>query len=67
MSAALPRTVAVLEAGIAEGLHFGAQMAVSLEGRKFADLAVGSNAPFEALETEHLMLWLSACKPVAAR
>ncbi len=66
MSAALPHTVAVLEDGIAQGLHFGAQLAVSLNGKPLADLAVGSNAPFESLETDHLMLWLSACKPVAA-
>ena len=62
----LPQTTAVIEAGIAEGLHFGAQMAVTFRGENIADTAIGFNAPFEVLETDHLMLWLSACKPIAA-
>jgi CubicO group peptidase (beta-lactamase class C family) len=63
---ALPRTCSRLEDGIAEGLHFGAQLAVSLQGKSVADVALGNNAPFDSLERDHLMLWLSACKPVAA-
>lgn len=61
----LTRTLDTLEAGIAEGLHFGAQVAVTLQGERIADLALGNNAPFEPLEPDHLLLWLSACKPVA--
>lgn len=62
----LPNTLALLEAGIAEGSHFGAQLSVRLGGRVLCDEAVGLNAPFAPLEKGHLMLWLSACKPVAA-
>jgi len=55
-----------IEEGIQEGLHFGAQVSVSRGGEVLADEAVGMNAPFEPLEEEMMMLWLSACKPVAA-
>jgi len=60
------QTLDRIEDGIAQGLHFGVQIAVSLRGERLLDRAVGNNAPFEPLETDHLMLWLSACKPVAA-
>ena len=63
---ALPKTRAVIESGIEEGLHFGVQLAVSRHGERIAEEALGLNTPFDPLETDHLMLWLSACKPVAA-
>ena len=62
----LPRAAAVLEAGIAAGLHLGAQLHVSLAGERVADAALGENRPGERLTPEHLVLWLSATKPVAA-
>ncbi len=63
----LEGAVAALAAGCAEGLHLGAQLAVSHRGQVLADLAVGRIAPEgTALEPDHLMLWLSSSKPVAA-
>src|SRR6476646_9996610 len=62
----LPRAAAALEAGIAAGLHLGAQLHVSLHGEPVAEAALGENRPGEPLTPEHLVLWLSATKPVAA-
>ncbi|HEX2253656.1 MAG TPA: serine hydrolase domain-containing protein [Thermoanaerobaculia bacterium] len=60
-------TVAALEAGRREGLHLGAQLYVSLAGRPVAELATGVTRPGgPPLTPDHLMLWLSATKPVAA-
>lgn len=55
-----------VEEGIRAGWHFGAQLAVSRGGEVLLDEAVGLNAPFQPLERDMLMLWLSACKPVGA-
>jgi CubicO group peptidase (beta-lactamase class C family) len=65
----LPRTVAVLKADAGDtpsALHLGAQLYVSLDGRVRADGAVGFDRPGEPLTPGHLMLWLSATKPVTA-
>ena len=56
----------LLEAGIADGLHLGAQVYGSLGGQTAADMAIGEARPGVALEPSSLMMWLSACKPVAA-
>ncbi|MCX7718599.1 MAG: beta-lactamase family protein [Candidatus Sumerlaeaceae bacterium] len=56
----------LIETGIAERQHLGAQVYVSLRGRVAADLALGEAQPGVALEPSSLMMWLSACKPVAA-
>ena len=63
---ALPKTRAVLERGRADGLHHGAQLFVSLRGEAICDAAVGEVRPGEPLTADHLMLWLSAGKPVTA-
>jgi CubicO group peptidase (beta-lactamase class C family) len=62
----LPRARLALEEGIREGLHLGVQIYVSLHGETVADAAVGENRPGEPLTSDHLMLWLSSTKPVAA-
>jgi CubicO group peptidase (beta-lactamase class C family) len=62
----LPRTRAAIEAGIRDGLHLGAQLYASLQGQAVADVALGENRPGEPLTRGHLMLWLSATKPVPA-
>ena len=63
---ALPKTRAILEQGRTDGLHHGAQLFVSLRGETVCDGAVGEARPGEPLTTDHLMLWLSAGKPVTA-
>ncbi|MDF3128095.1 serine hydrolase [Kiritimatiellaeota bacterium B1221] len=55
-----------IDRGIREGEHFGAQISLSVKGEVLLDEARGFNAPFQPLQQEMLMLWLSACKPVTA-
>jgi CubicO group peptidase (beta-lactamase class C family) len=62
----LPQTREALFQGIREGLHLGAQIYVSLRGEAVADAAVGEDRPGVPLTPDHLMLWLSSTKPVAA-
>jgi CubicO group peptidase (beta-lactamase class C family) len=63
---ALPLTLEVVEQGMADGLHLGAQAYLSLEGEPLAELAVGECRPGVPMTRDSIMLWLSACKPVAA-
>jgi len=58
--------MAAIRAGIDERLHLGAQLYVSLDGEVRADGAVGEDRPGVPLTRDHLMLWLSATKPVTA-
>lgn len=62
----LPQTVERLEQGIRDGLHIGAQLVVLQEDAVRANVAVGEARPGTPLTPEHLMLWLSAGKPVTA-
>jgi len=59
-----PELLKEVNRGIQAGEHVGAQLAVSLAGETVLDTAQGMNAPFQPLEKEDLMLWLSACKPL---
>ena len=56
----------MIESGIAEGLHLGAQLYVSLAGKCAADLAIGESRAGVAMASDTLSLWLSAGKPVTA-
>src|SRR3954471_23408567 len=62
----LPRTRVVIEDGIADRTHIGAQLYVSLNGQPVADRAFGESRPGVAMTPDTVMLWLSACKPVTA-
>lgn len=62
----LPKTREILQEGIEQGLHLGGQLYASRHGKPIADLAFGEVRPGEAMTPEHLMLWLSASKPVTA-
>jgi CubicO group peptidase (beta-lactamase class C family) len=62
----LPRARRALEEGLDEGVHLGAQLCVWLAGETVADASLGENRPGEPLRPDHLMLWLSSTKPVAA-
>ncbi|MEO1085802.1 MAG: serine hydrolase domain-containing protein, partial [Acidobacteriota bacterium] len=65
----LPRTIQLLESGIAEGLHLGAQLYVSRGGSHKAQslsLAIGERAPGLPMEESTLNIWLSSTKPVTA-
>jgi CubicO group peptidase (beta-lactamase class C family) len=65
-SAGLSRTLALLQGGIAEGLHPGAQLFVWHRGSVVADLAVGEARLGVPMRPDSLTLWLSSVKPVAA-
>lgn len=62
----VPRTIASLESGIADGFHLGAQLYASLRGQTVADLTIGENTTATPLTTDTLMLWQSCTKPVVA-
>jgi CubicO group peptidase (beta-lactamase class C family) len=62
----IPRTSAIIEQGIADGLHIGAQIFASVHGKIIADAAFGLARPGVPMTTDHLMLWLSCSKPIAA-
>lgn len=69
---AFPRTLALIESGIARGLHPGAQLYVSRHGETLIDAALGEARPAAganpavAMRPDSLTLWMSACKPITA-
>jgi len=48
------------------GLHVGAQLAVSVGGRRIADVALGSARPGVAMSGDTLLPWFSATKALTA-
>lgn len=63
---ALPRTRAVLQRGMEQGLHLGAQVCVRLDGRTVADLGLGESRPGVAMTADTLMTWYSSTKPLTS-
>ncbi len=55
-----------IEGGIAQGLHLGAQVYVSLHGQTIMDEGIGEARHGVRMRTDSISWWLSACKPVAA-
>src|SRR4051794_30666668 len=66
MSHSFPRTIAAIEQGIAEALHLGAQLYVSLGGRTLIDQAFGLSRPATPMSVETINIWMSSGKPVTA-
>lgn len=66
MTATLDSAIAALERGIAEELHIGWQLYVSLDGRVLADTAGGAARPGVAMSTDTSMVWFSATKAVTS-
>ena len=62
----LPRTCGAIEDGITRGLHVGAQVHVSLDGKPVADLAMGVARPGVEMTTETMMIWFSSTKAVTS-
>ena len=62
----LSRSVSVLESGLRDGRHIGAQLYVSLNGEVLGDIAIGEARPGVLMTPETIMLWLSAGKPLVA-
>ena len=64
--ARFPLTTAELEAQIAAGLELGGQLFLDLRGEVVADAGFGEARPGEPMRRDHLMLWMSSTKPIAA-
>lgn len=62
----LPHATAVLEQGIADGLHLGAIVHVVHEDKVVADGAIGRARPGVAMTPEQLIIWWSMTKPSVA-
>lgn len=66
MNQSLPRTISLLQEGMAAGLHVGAQLYASRNFRTVADIAIGESRAGLPLEARTLMFWMSAGKPITA-
>jgi CubicO group peptidase (beta-lactamase class C family) len=62
----LPRTVKVIEQGIADRTHVGAQVYVSLQGKPVADFGLGEARPGVPMTADSLMIWWSSTKTPTA-
>lgn len=62
----LPKTHQAINDGVAENLHVGAQLYVSMRGAMIADLGIGEARSGVAMRPDHLTLWMSSVKPVTA-
>jgi CubicO group peptidase (beta-lactamase class C family) len=60
------RVLEVLEQGIADGTHIGAQLYVSRAGEVLADLAIGRARADVEMNTDTMMTWFSMTKAVTA-
>lgn len=56
--------VTLLKAQREQGLHPGAQLYVSLQGKPVVDTVVGESVPGRPLQPDDVMLWYSSGKPV---
>lgn len=65
-SVALATATALLQSGIDDGLHLGAQLCVSLRGEVVADIAVGEARAGVAMTPETLLPWFSGTKALTA-
>ena len=60
----LPETLRVIEQGMADGLHVGAQLYVSRRGTILSDTAIGAARSGVPMRRDSLTLWMSSVKPV---
>ena len=58
----LPRTWREIERGTENGLHIGAQLYVSVDGKTLVDAATGESRPGTPMTTDSMMIWFSATK-----
>jgi CubicO group peptidase (beta-lactamase class C family) len=65
-SNSLPRSVALIERGITDGRHLGAQLYVSSHGEVLADDGIGESRLGVPMRPDTILLWLSSAKPVTA-
>jgi CubicO group peptidase (beta-lactamase class C family) len=65
-AAAVPGALAVLVDGIERGLHPGAMLYASLDGKPIADLAVGEARAGVPMTPDSMVIWFSMTKPSVA-
>jgi len=63
---ALPKTQQLIQDGIDQGLHPGAQVCVWRNDVCVADAGLGEARPGVAMTADAMTLWLSSCKPITA-
>jgi CubicO group peptidase (beta-lactamase class C family) len=63
---AIAGAVGVIAAGIERGLHLGAQVFVSIDGKTVADLGVGEARAGVPMTPESMVIWFSMTKPSVA-
>ena len=62
----MQNVIELLDGGIAEGLHLGYQVSVSLGGEVLLEHHAGEARPGVPMAADTLTLWMSAGKPVTA-
>jgi CubicO group peptidase (beta-lactamase class C family) len=62
----LPRMVAVIEQGMRDGLHIGAQVYVSVRGEPRADFGIGESRPGVPMTADSMLVWYSMSKAPTA-
>lgn len=62
----LPKTRAVLRRGMERGLHIGAQIYVSRDGKTVADFGLGEAKAGVPMTADTLMTWYSSTKPLTS-
>ena len=63
---ALPKVNQLIEQGIKDGQHLGAQVYLSRDTQQLADVAWGEVHPGGEMTPDSIQTWMSATKPVAA-
>ncbi len=66
MPSAFSQTTRLIQHGIADGLHPGAQLYVSQSGNVLTDAAFGHAREDVPMATDSIVLWMSAVKPITA-
>lgn len=62
----LAKTHQTLAQGLANGLHSGAQLYVSMRLEESFELAIGERSPGRPMTPDSLQIWLSSTKPITA-
>ncbi len=66
LSNTLPRTAAVIDAGLRDRTHIGAQLHISVNDQTIVDTGVGESRPGVAMDADSMMIWMSSSKPITA-
>ncbi len=65
-AAAVPGAVAEVVSGIDRGLHLGAQLYASIDGKVVADLGIGEARAGVPMTPDSMVVWFSMTKPTVA-